>query len=134
MKLLKKEHIVAGGTGDTGCGYGYLMLPLQGLALSHLTAKYLRLWDQFSLAEEVTGDVAAGWQSPADGMKAAKTGENSMAKEGKEISVARINGNKQEAAQANNFEKKGLQYVSIQILQPQRVLSSNASEVFLPVF
>lgn len=39
MKLLKNEHIVAGGTGDTGCGYGYLMLPLQGSVLSHLTPK-----------------------------------------------------------------------------------------------
>lgn len=39
MKLLKNEHIVAGGTGDTGCGYGYLMLLLQGSVLSHLTPK-----------------------------------------------------------------------------------------------
>ena len=57
-----------------------------------------------------------------------------MAKGGKEISVARINGSKQEGAQACNFEKKGLQYVSIQIMWLKaRVLSSDGNEVFLPV-
>lgn len=83
---------------------------------SHLTAKHLSLWGQFSLVDQVAGDAAAGWQSPAGGLKAAKTGENSMAKERKEISVGRVNGSKQEGAQAHNFEKKGLQYVSIQIM------------------
>lgn len=82
MKLLKNEHIVAGGTGDTGCGYGYLMLPLQGSVLSHLTPKQLTLWDQFSLADQITGVVTAAWQTPGR-PKASKTGYNSMAKKRK---------------------------------------------------
>lgn len=46
----------------------------------------------------------------------AKTEEDSMAKEGGKSSVTRINGSKQERAEAPNSEKKGLQYGLIQLM------------------
>lgn len=58
------------------------------------------LWDQFSLADQVLQGAAAGWQNPADALKAATVVENSVAKEGKN-SVIRVHGSKQ----AHNFEK-----------------------------
>lgn len=39
-KLLKNKHIVADETGRTGCGYGCLMLPLEGSVSGCLTAEY----------------------------------------------------------------------------------------------
>lgn len=46
---------------------------------------------------------------------AATSEESSMAKDGREVSVARINGSKQEEAEAHNFDMKVLHYVSVQI-------------------
>lgn len=45
---------------------------------------------------------------------AATSEESSMAKDGREISVARISGSKQEGAEARDFDMKVLQSVSIQ--------------------
>lgn len=53
----------------------------------------------------VTRDAAVGWQSPAGRLRAAGAGKSSMAKEGKEMSVARINGDNQEQAQADHLGK-----------------------------
>lgn len=43
------------------------------------------LWDQFSLADQAPQDAAAGWQNPADALKAAAVVENSVTKEGKKF-------------------------------------------------
>lgn len=75
------------------------MFPLEESLPGHFLLNIL--WDQFSLADQAPQHAGAGWQSPADVLKADTIVENSVAKEGKKKSVKRVNGNKQ----SHNFKK-----------------------------
>lgn len=61
------------------------MFPLEESVYGHLLLNIL--WDQSSLADQAPEHIAAGWQSPADVLKADTVVEKSVAKEGKKFQL-----------------------------------------------